>query len=687
MKDYLTQLIQKKGLRIALLFTIIIICLNAILVLFYRNTIVDNSEQQIKIQDIRNGLNLMDNHIRLADMGVRAYIIKSTEQFLVPYIDAKNNYTGNLDRLENNLTKIGYDISNMKSARDGVIQYMQTCQLMTDLCTAGRIDDAIAIFEEDRGNDTWEKLYPFVENSNAYIDNLSQEGRIEYKKVINFILASQIFLILLTVPLLIIVYRKIVKNYQFRNQIFERIIESNNSNLFDSGKDIEDENFIINSLVTNLKKTSAFIKNITSGNYNIEWEGMDKKVFELNKNNISGELLNLKSQLSEAKKASEVRAWNADGLTKFSRLIREYESELSKLSDVLISNVVEYLGAQQGGLFFLNDVDQNDKYLELMGCYAYQRKKFLEKRIEIGQGLVGQCFLEKETTLLRNIPDDYVSITSGLGDANPTELLVVPLMQNEEIVGVIEIASIKSFSEHQISFVEKLSEMITSAIATVKRNDNNKALLEQSQQQAEEMRAQEEEMRQNMEELQTTQEQMHRKNEEVEVLLKEASEKEESMKLQMEELKMLRNEADQSKEQMKIEAEDFKTMFMEILNEIPQRIFLKDANGIMYLANQQAANAHGKQLSEIIGTSDYDMVDKETADKWKAKDLEVMKKGNDKYVFKATIDGKETVIESYKTVFNIRTLKQIGILGIQNDITDKVNMKAYIKELEEKLKN
>lgn len=687
MKDYLTQLIQKKGLRIALLFTIIIICLNAILVLFYRNTIVDNSERQIKIQDIRNGLNLMDYHIRLADMGVRAYIIKSTEQFLVPYIDAKNNYTGNLDRLENNLTKIGYDISNMKSARDGVIQYMQTCQLMADLCTAGRIDDAIAIFEEDRGNDTWEKLYPFIKGSNAFVDKLSQEGRIEYNKVINFILASQIFLILLAVPLLIIVYRKIVKNYQFRNQIFERIIESNNSNLFDSGKDIEDENFIISSLVTNLKKTSAFIKNITSGNYNIEWEGMDKKVFELNKNNISGELLNLKSQLSEAKKASEVRAWNADGLTKFSRLIREYESELSKLSDVLISNVVEYLGAQQGGLFFLNDIVQNDKYLELMGCYAYQRKKFLEKRIEIGQGLVGQCFLEKETTLLRNIPDDYVSITSGLGDANPTELLVVPLMQNEEIVGVIEIASIKSFSEHQISFVEKLSEMITSAIATVKRNDNNKALLEQSQQQAEEMRAQEEEMRQNMEELQTTQEQMHRKNEEVEVLLKEASEKEESMKLQMEELKMLRNEADQSKEQMKIEAEDFKTMFMEILNEIPQRIFLKDANGIMYLANQQAANAHGKQLSEIIGTSDYDMVDKETADKWKAKDLEVMKKGNDKYVFKATIDGKETVIESYKTVFNIRTLKQIGILGIQNDITDKVNMKAYIKELEEKLKN
>jgi len=355
------------------------------------------------------------------------------------------------------------------------------------------------------------------------------------------------------------------------------------------------------------------------------------------------------------------------------------------LSDVLISNIVEYLGAQQGGLFFVNEDDEKDKYLELMGCYAYQRKKFLERRVELGQGLVGQCFLEKEISYVKNIPDNYVNITSGLGNANPTDLLVVPLQLNEEMVGVLEIASLGAIEDHQIVFLERLSEMITSAITTVKRNEKNKVLLEQSQQQAEEMRAQEEEMRQNMEELQATQEQMHRKNEEVEVLLKQASENEESMKLQMNELEELQKEADQSKEHMKFEVEDFKTMFMEILNEVPQRIFLKDSHGIMYLANQQAADAHGKQLSEIIGTSDYDMVDKETADKWKAKDLEVMKKGKDKYVFEATIDGKKSIIESYKTVFNIRTLKQNGILGIQNDITKKLELEARVKELEGKL--
>ena len=123
-------------------------------------------------------------------------------------------------------------------------------------------------------------------------------------------------------------------------------------------------------------------------------------------------------------------------------------------------------------------------------------------------------------------------------------------------------------------------------------------------------------------------------------------------------------------------------MFIEILNEVPQRIFLKDAHGIMYLANQRAAAAYGKQVFEILGTSDYDIVDKETADKWKKKDLEVMEKGEDKYVFESTIGGKKSIIESFKKVFNIRTLNQMGILGIQNDITEITELEVKLKKLE-----
>ena len=686
MKEYIQQIIQQKGLRLALLFIIIIVCLNAILVIHYRNVIIKSSDVSQQIQRIKNGLNLMDINIRLADMGVRAYIIKQTDQFLEPYTEAKNGYLDNLNRLEDELSLAGYDVDKIAPARAGVVWYMQTCQLMVDLCNTGKLDEAIEIFEEDRGNDAWEQFYPFVQDSNNFIDALSAQSQAEYKSSINRILIIQILLILISVPILIIAFRKVLRSDQFRVQVFNKINESNRNYLFDNGKEVrmQDKDSILNNLVVNLKKATEFINNIAQGNYDFEWEGMDNKVKELNKNSIAGELIMMRNQMQKAKKVDEVRIWANEGLSKFADLIRKSENDLYQLSEELISNIVEYLGAQQGGLFFISKDEGDKQFLELMGCYAYQRKKFLEKRIEVGQGMVGQCFLEGETTYITNIPDEYVNITSGLGNTNPTNLLIVPLKINEEVVGVIEIASIKTLENHKIEFLERLAEIIASSISTVKRNDSNRILLEQSQQQAEEMRAQEEEVRQNMEELQATQEQIHRKNEEVENLLKQASENEESMKLQMEELEELQREADQSNELIKKEAEDFKNMLMAILNEVPQKIFLKDAEGKMYIANQKVADAHGLQLSELIGKSDYDFVDKETADEWRKQELEIMEKGEDKYVFEDNLGGKKTILESIKKVFNIQPLNQMGLLGIQNDITEKVELEAKLKELEGK---
>ena len=686
MKEYIKQLIHQRGLRLSLLFMIFIICLNAVLVIYYRSGIIKNSDVSQQIQRIRDGLGHLDNNIRLADMGVRAYIIKQTDQFLEPYVDAKNGYLDNLDRLEIELSLVGYDVNKIAPARTGIVEYMQTCQLMVDLCSAGKIDEAIEIFEEDRGNDAWEKFYPFVLDSSNFIDALSVQSRAEYKSSINRILIIQILLIFISVPVLTIAFRKILWSDQFRVQVFNRINESNRNYLFDNGKDIDmqDKDSILNDLVVNLKKAAEFINNITQGNYDFEWEGMDNKVKELNKNSIAGELIRMRNQMQKAKKEDEIRIWANEGLSKFADLIREHQNNLVQLSEELISNIVEYIGAQQGGLFFVSEDEQKQKFLELMGCYAYQRKKYLEKRIEIGQGMVGQCFLEGETAYYTNIPDEYVNITSGLGEINPTTLLIVPLIINDEVVGVIELAGLKEFEKHQIEFLERIAETVASSISIVKTNESTRILLEQSQQQTEEMKSQEEEMRQNMEELQATQEQIHRKNEEVEDLLRQASENEEGMKMQMEALEELQKEAERSKEKLKKEAEDFKIMLMEILNEIPQKIFLKDAEGKMYIANKKVADAHGLPLFELIGKSDYDFVDKETADAWRKQELEIMKKGEEKYVFEDTLGGKKTILESIKKVFNIRSINQVGLLGIQNDITEKVELEARLKELEGK---
>lgn len=128
--------------------------------------------------------------------------------------------------------------------------------------------------------------------------------------------------------------------------------------------------------------------------------------------------------------------------------------------------------------------------------------------------------MEKKTIYMTDVPQNYIRITSGLGGSNPDCLLIVPLKVEEEVLGIIEIASFNSFEKHEIEFVEKIGQNIASTLASARVSERTNQLLDQTQQQAEEMAAQEEEMRQNMEELQATQEEAARKSTEMESFIK-----------------------------------------------------------------------------------------------------------------------------------------------------------------------
>lgn len=259
----------------------------------------------------------------------------------------------------------------------------------------------------------------------------------------------------------------------------------------------------VDSLVHGLKSTSFFAESIGNGNYQAEYK-------PLSEHDVLGNaLIEMRNNLQKVAEEDKRRNWATEGMAKFGEILRKNNDNLAKLADEIIGNLIQYLKANQGGLYILND-EGDEQFLSLAACYAWDKKKYIEQKVYIGDGLTGQAWMEKDTIYLTEVPNDYIKITSGLGAANPTCILIVPLKINDEVYGVIEIASFKTFEKYQIEFVEKIAESIASSISSVKINERTQRLLEESQEMTEQMRSQEEEMRQNMEELQATQEEIER---------------------------------------------------------------------------------------------------------------------------------------------------------------------------------
>jgi putative methionine-R-sulfoxide reductase with GAF domain len=266
----------------------------------------------------------------------------------------------------------------------------------------------------------------------------------------------------------------------------------------------------INEVTEHLKDASQFVQEIGKGNLHIDYKELDGR-FVPGKNKLADSLIEMQAKLRQMNEEEQRRQWSNDGLAKFVDILRTGGENIHQLGDKIIAALVAYTRSNQGGLYLLNDDDSNNRFLELISLFAFDIRKFETQKIKPGEGILGQTFLEKETTYLKEMPQEYIRITSGLGGANPKSLLVVPLKIDQTVYGVIELASFNEYLEHEIKFVEKLSETIASTFSSVKSAQRNRALLEESNTVTEMMRAQEEEMRQNMEELQATQEEMGRK--------------------------------------------------------------------------------------------------------------------------------------------------------------------------------
>jgi len=257
-----------------------------------------------------------------------------------------------------------------------------------------------------------------------------------------------------------------------------------------------------------LQQMAEFAKQIGEGNYTTSLN------IEVHNDALAQSLLIMRENLLSNHKKETEQSWITEGKEIISDILRT-NSKIDELSNKVIQSLVKYVNLVQGALYMYSE---EEGLLRNVATYAYNRRKYINQEFKIGHGLIGACAFEKEFIYRTEIPDDYVTISSGiLGDQKPQSILLVPLISDEKLQGVVEFATIeKEIPEQSIRFLIELSEIIARTIFNLKINQRTEKLLLESQKMTRELQQNEEQLRQNAEEMRATQEELQKSNEQLE---------------------------------------------------------------------------------------------------------------------------------------------------------------------------
>jgi CHASE3 domain sensor protein len=516
------QRLKENFINFSLTLLIVLILFNTVLIFYNRHVMVENTILQKQTQEVKKRWSdIFESNLRRMDLGLRGYALIKTpgivenHGILSPYFDALRAYKPNMDKIDSllvvqNLDTLRGEFQDVRKKIDEFVVF--TTELKT-LVDNDDMQGFVNLLKADKGKDVWAVYSPLFTKVNTIEDQLVEKANADYQQALDRNVIFQVFLILLTIPTLIAVMYRIRRDARNRKKLLADFEQNNRQYMFDSGTELPADNpqVIIQSSIRNLKKASSFVKDIAAGNYSVNWEGLNADNGKLNQDNLAGDLIKMRDQMKKVKELDEKRIWSTEGLAKFSDVARNNQNNIEKLSNEVIRFLTKHLKSQQGSLFVLRDEEGQEPHLDLAACYAFDKKKFIDKKIDIGSGMVGQAYMEGGTILLTDLPPNYIAITSGLGQASPTCVIIVPMKYNERVEAVLELASFSRFEQHEVEFLEKAGEVIASSIYATKTNERTAKLLKETQEQAEALRSQEEELRQNMEELQATQEDMIRR--------------------------------------------------------------------------------------------------------------------------------------------------------------------------------
>jgi PAS domain S-box-containing protein len=335
----------------------------------------------------------------------------------------------------------------------------------------------------------------------------------------------------------------------------------------------------VDKLVGMLKTNAEFAQKVGEGKFDAEFSPASEN------DTLGLALINMRNNLVENSRQNDERTWIVRGVAEASEILRTHDS-LEALGDEIVQFIIKKIGAVQGAFYIVNDENPEKKTIDISASFAYGRKKYLKKSFRFAEGLVGQAAIEQDTVLRTEIPDEYVTITSGiLGDQKPKCILITPLIANEEVYGVVEFAGLQKFNPSQVKFVQELSMIIARTVFNIKVNVRTRRLLTESQAMSAELKEKQEVLNQNAEEMRATQEELKRSNLRLEEQIQEVNRTQKRMQL--------------------------------LLENASEVITIYEEDGTVRYVSPSVETIFGYSQRELQGRSDRDKVHPDALDKFK----------------------------------------------------------------------
>jgi PAS domain-containing protein len=316
-----------------------------------------------------------------------------------------------------------------------------------------------------------------------------------------------------------------------------------------------------------IQRNAELANRIGKGEFEVKTDHIDES------DKLGKALLLMLNNLKETSVREAEQTWIARGKESVSDVLRQ-QNNIADLAFNTLVSLIDYTEIVQGAFYVYDDEKER---LVNIATYAYGRKKYVNQEFKVGQGLAGQAAFEKDLIYRTEIPDSYVTITSGiLGDKKPSSILITPLISDEKLQGVIELASVYEEipKKKTIALIEEMSGIIAQTLFNLKVNARTENLLEESQKLAATLKKNEEVLRQNAKEMKHTQLELQRSNRNLEAQIEEVE-----------------------KGQKRIHS---------LLENASEVISIYDKQGIVQYVSPSVKRILGYEMDEMLGTNRFE---------------------------------------------------------------------------------